>query len=121
MADGFLGRFVNKLKECCTNTKDFKEFVTGRKELLSYLDEFFIVSYSKYALQRGLVGDSVKVIYIYDFDEYGNRRLTEKVYSKERVYALREIHKIPGYDKTQEQEEGLPIYGKTSLMEVEYS
>ena len=116
----FFERFAQKIKDCCTKGKNFKEFITGKKELLPYLPRFFIVDYSKNAKEKGLKGDMVSVIYIYDIDDYGERTVEVKPYSKERVHALREVHKIPGTDIRDESDKGLPIYARTNLMEVQY-
>jgi len=116
----FLGRFVQRAKDCCSSPEKIKEFITGKKELLPYYEKFWIANYSKDALQKGLTGDMVKVIYIYDIDEFGDRIIDIKPYSKEKVFALREVHKMPGTDITEDAEKGLPIYSRTNLMEVSY-
>jgi len=117
---GILNNFITKIKECCTRTDKFKEFITGKKELLPYLPKFFVVTYAKESLKKNRKGNMVKTIYIYDYDEYGERTVEEKPYSKEKVFALREVQGIPGADITGEVENSLPIYSKTSLMEVSY-
>lgn len=97
-------------------------FFWKRKPKLKYPPRFYIVDYTKRALELGLSGDINKIIYVYDFDEYGNRLLTKKDYSKEMVYALETVQKIPGIDKTKLFPKGLyPIFSEILPMEVEYT
>lgn len=119
MANGFVSGFMQKAKDCCS-PKRVRDLVTGKKGLLPYLDRFWVASYSKDALKKGLTGDMVKIITIYDVDEYGDREIKEKPYSKEKIHTLRTVHKIPGADITGASEKSLPIYARTSLMEAEY-
>lgn len=93
----------------------------GKKEEAPYLSEFAIVDYSPEAIEQGLRGDNVKVIYKYIINEYGHREIVKLLYSKERVFALEKIHKIPVFDKTMTLPQSkLPIYATSLPMEVRY-
>lgn len=83
-------------------------------------DEYFIIDYSVPALRENILDDQNKVIYRIYYDRYGNRK-TEKVpYSEGRIQAFMEVYKIPGYDKTNMDQE-FPIHSKILPSEVSYN
>jgi len=90
-----------------------------KEEKLDYPDDFAIVKFSEVAFENGIKDDSNKIIERYYYDFIGNLSIKTYRYSPERVFSLREILKIPVYDKTEKELE-FPIVGKIELGVVKF-
>ena len=96
-----------------------KNLIFG-KEKLKYPNDFFIVDYSPLAQEYGFKDNKNKLIFRYFMNNYGNIELKKYRYSEERVMALNEIHKIPGYDKTK-KEVRFPVFSRILPGEVRFT
>jgi len=90
-----------------------------RQESLSYPSDFAIVDYSKVSLRLGVKDDRNKIILRYSINQFGNYESKKYRYSEERVHLLREIHKIPVFDKTK-QDLRFPVYSRISPGEAKF-
>jgi len=90
-------------------------------EVPPYPYDFCIIDYSVIAKQNGIKDEQNKIIFRYFFDEYGNRKIKKYPYTKQRAFALKEVHNIPIFDKTIQKETGFPVFGKILPSEVEWS
>ena len=104
------------------NTINFlARFIFGRKQKSSdYPQDFAVVDFSKVALRLGVKDDRNKIILRYFINEFGNYEQKKYRYSEERVQLLREIHKIPVFDKTK-QDMRFPVYSKISPGEIAFN
>lgn len=100
--------------------KAILEFLFGSKPNLNYPADFGIVDFSPIAQQRGIKGDSNKLIYRYFLNSFGNTTVKTYRYSEERVEALKEIHGIPIFDKTQ-KEAKFPVYSRILPGEIRFA
>jgi len=95
-------------------------FIFGRKEpKLEYPSDFAIIDYSKVSLRIGAKDDRNKLILRYFVNHFSNFELKKYRYSEERVNLLKEIHKIPVFDKTK-QDQRFPVYSRINPGEVKY-
>jgi hypothetical protein len=97
-----------------------KRLFFGKKEKLEYPSDFAIVSFTKIALKLGLKDNRTKVILRYFINNFGNYELKRYAYSEERVKLLKEIHKIPIFDKTNLNLR-FPIYSRVMPGEAQYN
>ncbi len=99
-----------------------KKFFAKDEVELDYPRDFYIVDWSSIALGRGSTGNMNKIIYVYGVDEYGNRKRKKFFYSEERIFALENIHRIPGFDKTiKYPKTKFPVFSRILPMEATYS
>ncbi len=90
-----------------------------KKQELNYPPSFYIIKFSDTAFEMGVRDDSNKIIEVYSYDSLGNLQTKKYRYSPERVYSLREVYGIPGYDRTGE-ELTFPIVGKIEMGVVKF-
>jgi len=103
-----------KIKNILTNL--FK-----KKEEIYYPPEFALIDFSKSALGDNIIDEQNKIIYHYKYDILLDKFILKKYkYSKARFFALKEIRKIPVYDKTK-FEIRFPVFARILPSEVEYS
>jgi len=91
----------------------------GPEAPLSYPRDFAIIDFSKISLRLGVKDDKNKVILRYFINKFGNYELKKYRYSEERVHLLREIHKIPIFDKTKLNLR-FPVYSRISPGEAKF-
>lgn len=84
---------------------------------LDYPHDFAIITFSRTALESNIRDNQNKIINRYFYNQHGNLENATERYSEERVSALREIHKIPILDKTQE-ETIFPVFGRILPSEI---
>ena len=77
-----------------------------------YPRDFFIVQFSGVALGLGVKDNRNKVIRRFYVNKFGNFIEKRYRYSEERVHALKKIHKVPGYDKTKNEEVRFPVFAR---------
>lgn len=92
----------------------------GEEEVPPYPKDFALIDYSPIAKQNGIKDEQNKLIYRYFYDGFGNVVMKKYRYSKARVKSLQEVHKIPIFDKTKE-EERFPVFHKVLPSEIEYT
>jgi hypothetical protein len=88
-----------------------KRWWFGPKPKMGYPQDFAIVDFTKIALRLGVKDDSNKIIYRYSLNRFGNYYLRKYRYSEERVHLLKEIHKVPIFDKTK-KDIRFPVYSR---------
>lgn len=99
---------------------EFLKRILGFKEKIpSYPREFALVDFSSTALGEGIEDDQNKMIIKYSYDKFGNLKIDKKRYSKERVYALKMIRRIPIKDKTK-KEVRFEVYTRSNPGVVSY-
>ena len=98
---------------------EFFKNLFGKKKELSYPDDFAEITFSEVALERGIEDDQNKIITRYFFDRFGMRTEKKYRYSRERVNALREIHRIPIFDRTQENQT-FPLFFHSNPSEASF-
>ncbi len=99
--------------------KFFKDWFYGKKEQLNYPQDFAIIDFSKVSLRLGVKDDKNKVILRYFINKFRNYELRKYRYSEERVHLLKEIHKIPIFDKTK-LDLRFPVYSRISPGEAKF-
>ena len=98
---------------------NFIKSIFERKDEISYPDDFAEITFSEVALERGIEDDQNKIITRHFFDRFGMRTEKKYRYSRERVNALREIHRIPIYDRTQENQT-FPLFFHSNPSEASF-
>lgn len=99
--------------------RDVIEWLKG-KEKVEYPQDFYLIDFSPIALQFGLKTNRNKIIYRYFLNSFGNIELKKYRYSEERIKALEEVHKTPGYDKTR-KEVRFPVFSRILPGEVRFT
>jgi len=105
------------------NFLKFLYWVVGKsyeEEVPDYPNQFAIIDFSPIAKENGITDNQNKVIYRYISNEGRIFLLKKYRYSLARVNSLKEIYKIPIFDKTRIKQV-LPMYGKVYLSEVRYT
>lgn len=92
--------------------KKIKELIFGKEPIPNYPGDFALIDFSPIAFRLGVRDNKNKIISRYFINEYGNIEIKKYPYSEERVALLKEIHKIPVYDKTQ-REVRFPVFSHT--------
>lgn len=96
------------------------EIFLGKKQpKLNYPSDFAIIDFSKVALRLGVKDARNKIILRYFVNQFGNFELRKYRFSEERVHLLKEIHKIPVFDKTK-QDLRFPVYSRISPGEAKF-
>lgn len=90
-----------------------------RKQPTSYPSSFYIIKFSDTAFEMGVRDNSNKIIEVYSYDSLGNMQVKKYRYSPERVYALRKLHGIPGYNQTGD-ELTFPIVGRIEMGVIKF-
>jgi len=75
--------------------------------------------FQKVSLRLGVKDDKNKVILRYFINKFRNYELRKYRYSEERVHLLKEIHKIPIFDKTK-LDLRFPVYSRISPGEAKF-
>ncbi len=96
-----------------------KQWFYGSEDPLSYPNDFAIVDFSRISLRLGVKDDRNKVILRYFVNRFGNFELKKYRYSEERVHLLKEVHKIPVFDKTK-LDLRFPVYSRISPGEAKF-
>lgn len=99
--------------------KMLKSIFGFRERIPNYPGDFAIITFSSTALGEGIEDDQNKMIIRYSYDKFGNLIEKKIRYSKERVQALKMIHRIPLLDKTEEGRR-FPVYSRSLPGEIEY-
>ena len=95
------------------------DWITGKVDIPPFPAHFGIVTFSPEGIERGLNDDQNKIIIHWHYDKFGNYVKEFLPYSKERVFAMENVRKIPIIDKT-EITTRFPIFGKILPQEVAY-
>lgn len=95
-------------------------WITGKVDVPPYPSQFGIITLSGEAISRGVTDDQNKIIIHYFFDKFGNLINRVFPYSKERVFAMETIRKIPIIDRT-ESGFKFPIYARLNPQEASYT
>lgn len=85
-----------------------------------YPSDFAIIDFSKIASRLGVKDDRNKVIFRYFVNRFGNYELKKYRYSEERVFILKEIQKIPFFDKTKLNIR-FPVYSRVMPGEAKFT
>lgn len=99
--------------------KILKSIFGFKERIPDYPYDWGLVDFSSIALENGIDDDQNKMIIRYLYDKFGNLIRKTKRYSKERVYAMKMIRRIPIRDKTRKIIR-FPVYTKSSPGEIEY-
>lgn len=91
--------------------QSIKEFIFGKSPIPDYPSDFAIIDFSPMAFRLGIKEDSNKIISRYFINKFGNYQLKKYHYSEERVAVLKDIHKIPIFDKTK-KEVRFPVFSR---------
>ncbi len=108
------------------NIKKVLYFIIGKEykeESPPYPSHFAMINYSPIALKENIRNEQNKLIYEYFVNELGKLVVIvvkKYRYSKARIISLREVKKIPIYDKTKIKQE-FPIFAKILPGEVSYN
>ena len=104
------------------NVTKFLYWVIGKsyeEDIPNYPNQFGIIDFSPIAKENGIIDNQNKVIYRYISNDGRIFLLKKYRYSLARINSLKEIYKMPIFDKTRIKQI-LPIHGKVYLSEVEY-
>lgn len=94
-------------------------WITGKIDVPNYPIPFGIILLSSEATAKGIKDDQNKIIVHYFYDKFGNLTNLIIPYSKEKVYSMETIRKIPVIDKTASSEK-YPVFGKVNPGEITY-
>lgn len=97
-----------------------KRWWWGPKPEQGYPSDFAIIDFTKIAVRLGVKDDRNKIIYRYTVNRFGNYDLKKYRYSEERVYLLKEIHKVPVFDKTK-KDIRFPVYSRILPGEIVFT
>jgi len=97
-----------------------KNWWQGPEPPSRYPSDYAIINFSKIAFRLGMTDDKNKIIYRYFVNKFGNVELKKYRYSEERVSVLREIHRIPIFDKTK-QDLKFQVYSKINPGEATFT